>query len=122
MKKMILTKEYKHLIGDITYKLRISVYSSKIENGILFDRERLDQMIRAEVVDIIEKNQLKTYLKKRHTMENIALWIWDRMEKALSFKNDVELCEVECWDDENTFVTYSGGKVKEVEQKKVLDY
>lgn len=72
------------------YEFRITVKGDP-EDGMVVDVNELSDLVEEKVVRALDKKNLNDILDIP-TMENIALWVWDRL------KNDLPLYEVRVWE------------------------
>lgn len=112
---MIVTKEFtfeaahkldwdlgkcKHLHGH-TYRLHISVKGALNENGIIIDFRELKQVVNKHIIEELDHNYLNELIKNP-TAENIALWIWNKLE------GELDLYEIKLWETKASSVIYRG--------------
>ncbi len=95
-----------------TYKLRITL-SGEISaepgaSGMMLDFGILKQTAAEEVVDVLDHRCLNDIIEQP-TAENIAVWVWERLEDKLRGPN-YRLHEIRLWETEGNFVTYRGGQ------------
>jgi len=86
-----------------SYKLVVSVEREiNPGSGMAIDFADLKQLVRREVLDRVD-HRLLNELLDNPTAEMIAVWIWERLEKALP-----GLAEIELHETGNCSVVYRG--------------
>lgn len=117
---MLISKEFKfdaahnlvHYHGKCeklhghTYKLRVTLEGTPDKEGIVLDFVGLKKIVNKLVISKLDHSYINETIKQS-SAENIALWIWDRIEKPLKGPN-YHLYEVIVWETETSFVTYKG--------------
>ncbi|MHC4778479.1 MAG: 6-carboxytetrahydropterin synthase QueD [Planctomycetota bacterium] len=83
-----------------TYRLRVTLSGEVQSSGMLFDFVELKAVVEDKVLQIVDHAYLNDTLPQP-TAENLAVWIWDRLE-------DLPLCEIRVWETPTSFVTYEG--------------
>lgn len=91
----------KNLHGH-TYKLRVLVKGDLNENGIIIDFKELEDIVKKEVMDILDHSYLNEIIKNP-TAENICVWIWDKLKNKT-----IGLYEIKLWETADSFVVYNG--------------
>jgi 6-pyruvoyltetrahydropterin/6-carboxytetrahydropterin synthase len=79
-----------------SYRLEVAV-TGPIRNrgparGMIEDFDRIERIVGERVIDLVDHHYLNDYVDNP-TVENIVLWIWKRLEKAL-----VRLDELVLWE------------------------
>ncbi len=117
---MLISKEFKfdaahnlvHYHGKCeklhghTYKLRVTLEGTPDKEGIVFDFAELKKIVNELAVSKLDHSYINETIKQP-SAENIALWIWNRIEEPLKGPN-YHLYEVRIWETETSFVTYRG--------------
>lgn len=98
----------KNLHGH-NWKVRICLISEKIDNlGMAVDFTKakfwLDKLM--SELDHQYINELEPFTVINPTSENIAKYLYERLEKMVDVEN-VSVGEIEIWEGENSSVTYS---------------
>ena len=91
----------KNLHGH-TYKLIVLVKGDLNENGIIIDFKELDDIVKKEVMDILDHSYLNEVIKNP-TAENICVWIWDKLKNKI-----IGLYEIKLWETADSFAVYNG--------------
>ncbi len=110
---MLISREFKfdaahNLIGykgkcetlhGHTWKIRVTI-SGEVnkDSGMAFDFIELKKIIEKEIILKLDHCYLNKVIKQP-TTENIALWIWKRLERK------IPLYEVKVWESEDCFAT-----------------
>lgn len=89
-----------------TYRLRVTLIGEPDEEGMIIDFVELKQIVTQHVLSLLDHNYLNMIIPQP-TVENIARWVWNRLEPLL--KNERRrLYEVTVWETAESFVTYRG--------------
>lgn len=88
-----------------TYKLQIVVCGERDEEGIVIDFVLLKDIVKKEVIDILDHSYINEIIEQP-SAENIAEWIYNKLEKILSTQR-YYLKEVRLWETPTSFVTFS---------------
>jgi 6-pyruvoyltetrahydropterin/6-carboxytetrahydropterin synthase len=85
-----------------TYYLAVSVYG-KLEKktGMIIDFTMIEALVQKNVIDILDHHFINDIVRQP-TAENLAVWIWNRLEKVLN------LYKIELWETSDSSVTYYG--------------
>lgn len=89
-----------------TYRVRITVVGIPDEEGMVIDFVELKQLVTERVLSLLDHSYLNEIVSQP-TAENIARWIWDRLEPVLRTEKR-KLYEVTVWETADSFVTYRG--------------
>jgi len=90
-----------------TYRLRVTLSGTPGEDGMILDFGILKRIVHEKVLDLLDHSYLNEILPQS-TTENLAQWIWKRLEKYL--KGDAySLHEVTVWETETSFVSLRAG-------------
>lgn len=113
---MIITKEFtfdaahklswhkgkcKNLHGH-TYKLQVRVKRKLNKKGIVLDFADLKEICQKEIIEKLDHKYLNIIVKNP-TVENMCIWIWDRLK--LKIKG---LYEIRLWETPTSFAIYNG--------------
>lgn len=89
-----------------TYRLRVTLIGEPDEEGMIIDFVELKQIVAQHVLSLLDHSYLNRIIPQP-TAENIAKWVWDRLEPLL--RNEKRrLYEVTVWETPESFVTYRG--------------
>ncbi len=89
-----------------TYKLRVTLEGSLNEDGMVCDFVELKKTVNDLIVSKLDHNYINDLIEQP-TAENIALWIWGKLDPVLSAPN-YRLYEIRVWETETSFVSYMG--------------
>ncbi|MEJ5228475.1 MAG: 6-carboxytetrahydropterin synthase QueD [Pseudothermotoga sp.] len=89
-----------------TYKLRVTLCGEPDEEGMIIDFVLFKEVVQKEVLSQLDHSYLNDVITQP-TAENIAKWIWQRLENRLSCDR-YKLYEIVVWESETAFVTYRG--------------
>jgi len=87
-----------------TYKLQIVVCGEKDEEGMVIDFVELKEIVKREVLSYLDHAYINEIIPQP-SAENIAEWIWERLEKYLTTKR-YKLTEVRLWETPTSWVIY----------------
>ena len=93
-----------------TYRLVVIVEGIPDSEGMIIDFVELKDIVKREVIDILDHSYINEIIKQP-TAENIAIWIWQRLEKNLKREN-CHLYEIQVWETEDSGVIYRGEKIE----------
>lgn len=117
---MILTKKFKfdsahkllnyngqceNLHGH-TYRLVVKVDGTPDKDGMIIDFVELKKIVNKEIIEVLDHKYINDLIKQPST-ENIAMWIWDKLETKVKRENS-KLHEIEVWETNSSGVTYNG--------------
>jgi len=88
-----------------TYKLQIVVCGEKDEEGMVIDFTQLKELVNEYVLKYLDHAYINDIIQQP-SAENIAQWIWDRIEVPLSSER-YSLKEVRLWETPTSHVIYS---------------
>jgi 6-pyruvoyltetrahydropterin/6-carboxytetrahydropterin synthase len=66
------------------------------EEGMILDFSELSRIVKERVVSVLDHTYINDVLEQP-TAENIALWVWERIEKEVSRPN-CRLSAIEVWE------------------------
>lgn len=84
-----------------TYRLQITISGAVKKNGVVMDFSDLKKVVEERVLAKLDHVYLNNVIHQP-TAENIAVWIWHRLEKYLP------LYEIKLWETPTSFVTCRG--------------
>lgn len=84
-----------------TYKLEITV-EGPVVNSRVVHLNKFKEIVQEEVIEKLDHSHLNNYLEIP-SAENIAVWIWNRLERKLQ-----GLYELRVYETESHWVTYRG--------------
>lgn len=91
------------------YRVRVLVRGEALdETGMLADFVVLKKILRdiSEPLDHVFLNDLPPFDKLNPSAENMAWYIWDKMQQQLKQANPVEVAEVTVWETDIQSATY----------------
>jgi len=83
------------------YRVDVTIEGS-IKEGMVVNLSELKRNVQSEIIDVLDHNNLNNYIKLP-SVENIAIWIWDKLRNKLS-----NLAEIRVYETPNHWVTYKG--------------
>jgi 6-pyruvoyltetrahydropterin/6-carboxytetrahydropterin synthase len=83
-----------------TYRLRVTLEAPVGPDGIAFDFYEMKRLAGERVLDALDHTYLNDILRQP-TAENVAMWIWKRLE-------GLPLFEIRVWETPTSFVTVRG--------------
>ncbi len=87
-----------------TYKLRVTLEGKPDPlTGMLMDFSIFKNLVNDKIIEKLDHSYINDNIKLS-TAENIAEWIWNRLEKPLKGDN-YSLFEIVLWETETSFVT-----------------
>lgn len=86
-----------------TYKLRVTLEGEPDSEGMIVDFAEIKRVVEEKVLSELDHADLNKVLKNP-SAENIAKWVWERLEGAF----EVKLCEVAVWETAGCCVTTRG--------------
>lgn len=89
-----------------TYRLEVTVEGGLNEDRMVIDFLLLKKIVQERVLDILDHAYINDYIDQP-TAENIAIWIWKKLERDLN-KDDHHLCKIKVYETETSYVTYRG--------------
>lgn len=89
-----------------TYKLEVSLEGDPDENGMIIDFTELKKVVEEKVIDVLDHSYINDVIEQS-TSENIAVWIWNRLERAFEREN-ARLYEIKLYETRDSYVTYRG--------------
>lgn len=102
-------ESYKGKCEDLhghTYRVRVTVFGDVDEEGMVIDFVELKKIVNEKVLSLLDHKYLNQIIPQP-TAENIARWIWDRLQPVLRTEKR-RLYEVTVWETADSFVTYRG--------------
>jgi 6-pyruvoyltetrahydropterin/6-carboxytetrahydropterin synthase len=79
-----------------TYRLAVVLEGKPDEEGMILDFARLSRIVKERVVSCLDHAYIND-LMEQPTAENIALWVWGRIEKEV-LRPNCRLSSVEVWE------------------------
>ncbi len=89
-----------------TYKIRVTLIGLPDSEGMIVDFVELKRIVHENVLSFLDHSYLNEIIVQP-TAENIAKWIWEKLQTVLNFPN-CKLYEVTVWETEDCFVSYRG--------------
>jgi|SRR5680860_1003132 len=85
-----------------TYLLNVTLKGSVDEkSGMVFDFGEIKKVVEKNVLSILDHSYINDIIKQP-TAENMAVWIWEHLEK------DLLIYKIELWETPDSYVTYYG--------------
>ncbi|MCL5035965.1 MAG: 6-carboxytetrahydropterin synthase QueD [Chloroflexi bacterium] len=81
-----------------TYKLHVILKGDPASDGMVMDFSKLKETVEKKVISILDHNYLNDIIPVP-TAENIAVFIWKKLEA------DLPLFEIKLWESPNNWVT-----------------
>lgn len=111
---MLVTKEFTfdsaHYLPDYhgkcetmhghTYKMHVTIQGEVQKDGMVFDFVELKNLVKKKVVEQLDHQLINDFIKIP-SAENIAIWVWEQLEKT-----ELPLYEIKIWETPTSFVTY----------------
>ncbi|MFN3699482.1 MAG: 6-carboxytetrahydropterin synthase QueD, partial [Dictyoglomus sp.] len=79
-----------------TYEVVVVVKGIPNEEGMVIDFVELKEIVKEEVINILDHSYINDIIPQP-TAENIAVWIWNKLESKLR-RNNCHLYEVQVWE------------------------
>ena len=89
-----------------TYKLVVKLDGHIAADGMIMDFVEFKNIVNTEVLDVLDHTCINDIIKQP-TAENMAVWVWDKLEKPLG-RGNCRLFEVELWETKTSGVVYRG--------------
>ncbi|MGI6736539.1 MAG: 6-carboxytetrahydropterin synthase QueD [Anaerovoracaceae bacterium] len=89
-----------------TYKLVVKLRGSRDSEDMIYDFSRLKRLVEEEILSRFDHQYLNDFLPQP-TAENIAVYIWDKLEPLVRTDN-AALHEIEVWETKTSGVVYRG--------------
>ncbi len=93
-----------------TYTLVVILEGEPDEEGLIMDFSELKKVVKEEILNVLDHSYINDVIEQP-TAENIAIWVWKRLEKRLKGPNR-RLYEVQIWETEENGVIYRGEEFK----------
>jgi len=93
-----------------TYTLVVVLEGEPDEEGLIIDFSELKKVVEGEVLNILDHSYINDVIEQP-SAENIAIWVWRRLEERLKGPNR-RLYEVQIWETEENGVIYRGEELK----------
>lgn len=99
----------KYLHGH-TYKLRVAVFGTCDEKGMLLDFSKLKALVNDQIVDKVDHNYLNSIFECNTTAENMVVIFYSILETSIrELTGDrVNLAYVKLWETPTSFATFNG--------------
>jgi 6-pyruvoyltetrahydropterin/6-carboxytetrahydropterin synthase len=91
------------------YRVQVLVRGDKLDDiGMLADFTVLKKLLRevSEPMDHVFINDLPPFTELNPTAENMAWYIWTKMQEGLKLQNSVEIAEVKVWETDIQYAVY----------------
>ena len=93
-----------------TYTLVVILEGEPDEEGLIMDFSKLKKVVKEEILNVLDHSYINDVIEQP-TAENIAIWVWKRLERRLKGPNR-RLYEVQIWETEENGVIYRGEEFK----------
>ena len=93
-----------------TYTLFVILEGEPDEEGLIIDFSELKKIVKKEVLDILDHSYINNVIEQP-TAENIAVWVWKKLEEKLKGTNR-RLYEIQIWETDENGVIYRGEKLE----------
>lgn len=91
------------------YRVQVLVRGEKLDEiGMLADFTVLKKLLRevSEPMDHVFINDLPPFTEMNPTAENMAWYIWQKMQEGLKLQHAVEVAEVKVWETDVQYAVY----------------
>ena len=91
------------------YRVQVLVRGEKLDDiGMLADFTVLKKLLRevSEPMDHVFINDLPPFTELNPTAENMAWYIWQKMQEGLKLQHPVEVAEVKVWETDVQYAVY----------------
>ncbi len=89
-----------------TYKLEIAIKGTPDETGMIIDFHEIKRIVNENVINLFDHSLINDIIKQP-TAENIAIHIWQLLEKPFNGKNYSLYC-VSVWEGPGSRIDYYG--------------
>lgn len=93
-----------------TYLLVVVIEGYPDNEGMIMDFVELKNIVNEEIISILDHSYINEIISQP-TAENIAIWIWDRLEEKIRREN-CRLYEIQVWETEESGVIYRGEEIE----------
>lgn len=93
-----------------TYLLVVVIEGYPDNEGMIMDFVELKNIVNEEIISILDHSYINEIISQP-TAENIAIWIWDRLEERIRREN-CRLYEIQVWETEESGVIYRGEEIE----------
>lgn len=87
-----------------TYKMHVTIRGEVKDDGMVCDFVGLKKLVKEKIISKLDHALLNDIIKNP-SAENIAVWIWEQLEKEIK---GADLYEIKVWETATSFVTYHG--------------
>lgn len=98
-----------------TYELVVIIEGVPDSEGMIIDFIELKNIVNNEVINILDHTYINEIISQP-TAENIAIWIWNRLEDKIKREN-CHLYEIQIWETEESGVVYRGEKIERYSER-----
>ena len=92
-----------------TYRLAVEIEGTVNDDDMIIDFCEVSSLVRGKVLSMLDHAYLNDILEQP-TAENIALWIWERIDEPLK-RGNCALFAVSVWETATSSVTIERGDV-----------
>lgn len=93
-----------------TYLLVVVIEGYPDNEGMIMDFVELKNIVNEEIISILDHSYINEIISQP-TAENIAIWIWNRLEERIRREN-CRLYEIQVWETEESGVIYRGEEIE----------
>lgn len=86
-----------------TYRLKITLEGQPDAEGMIMDFIELSKIVKENIISILDHSYINDIISQP-SAENIALWVWDKIENLVKREN-CSLYEVHVWETATSCVT-----------------
>lgn len=95
-----------------TYRLAVTLEGKPDEDGMLFDFVELKGVVQGTILSELDHAYLNDIIDQP-TAENIAMWIWQRLERLVKRPN-CDLKSVQVWETADCSATVEAGDMSDM--------
>ena len=88
-----------------TYKLKVVIEGQPDSEGMIIDFLEVSKIVKENVISILDHSYLNEIISQP-SAENIALWIWEKLDDKLKREN-CNLYEIHVWETATSCVVIS---------------
>jgi queuosine biosynthesis protein QueD len=89
-----------------TYKLVVKLKGTRDYEDMVYDFVDLKNLVKKEILEDFDHHYINDFIKQP-TAENIAVYIWDKLEPKVKTDNS-RLYEIEVWETKTSGIVYNG--------------
>ncbi len=89
-----------------TYKLVVKLKGTRDKEDMIYDFTDLKTLVKEQILSEFDHQYINDFIEQP-TAENIAIYIWDKLEPLVKTDN-AGLWEIEVWETKTSGVIYNG--------------